>query len=63
MNVFNKKIVYPYEYFNSLDDYQKPVDNLEKEDIFSKLKNRCPDNEEIERTKGIIKKINFKSRE
>ena len=25
-----KKLAYPYEYFNSIDDYQKPVDNLEK---------------------------------
>ena len=22
-----KKLAYPYEYFNSIDDYQKPVDN------------------------------------
>ena len=26
-----KKLAYPYEYFNSIDDYQKPVDNLKKE--------------------------------
>ena len=25
-----KKLSYPYENFNSLDDYQKPVDNLKK---------------------------------
>ena len=25
-----KRIAYPYEYFNSLDDYRKPVDNLKK---------------------------------
>ena len=25
-----KKLAYPYEYFNSIDDYQKPVDNLKK---------------------------------
>ena len=35
----NKKLAYPYEYFNSIDDYKKPVDNLKKEDFFSKLKN------------------------
>ena len=34
-----KKLAYPYEYFNSADDYQKSVDNLKKEDCFSKLKN------------------------
>ena len=32
-----KKLVYPYEYFNSIEVYQKPVDNLGKEDVFSKL--------------------------
>ena len=26
-----KKLAYPYEYFNSIVDYQKPVDNLENE--------------------------------
>ena len=25
-----KKLAYPYEYFNSIDDYQKPVNNLKK---------------------------------
>ena len=25
-----KKLAYPYEYFNSIEDYNKPVDNLEK---------------------------------
>ena len=53
-NFLSKKIAYPYEYFNSIDDYQKPVDNLKKEDFFSKLKNNCPYDEEIERTKKII---------
>ena len=33
-----KKLGYPYGYFNSIDDYQKPVDNLKKEDFFSKSK-------------------------
>ena len=33
-----KKLAYPYEYFNSIDDYQKSVDNLEKKDFCSKLK-------------------------
>ena len=49
-----KKLAYPYEYFNSIDDYQKPVDNLKKEDFFSNLKNGNPDDEEIERTMEII---------
>ena len=33
-----KKSAYPYEYFIGIDDYQKPVDKLKKEDFFSKLK-------------------------
>ena len=56
-----KKLAYPYEYFNSIEDYQKFVDNLKKEDFLSKLKNDYPDDEEIERTKQIIKLFNIKS--
>ena len=59
----NKKLAYPYEYFNSFDDYKKPVDNLEKEDFFSKLKNDYPDDDEMERTKEIIKLFDIKSGE
>ena len=58
-----KKLAYPYEYFNSIDHYQKPVDNLKKEDFFSKLEKKCPDDEEIERTMDIIKKFNIKNGE
>ena len=32
-----KKLAYPYEFFNCIEDYQKPVDNLKKEDFFGKL--------------------------
>ena len=59
----NKNIAYPNEYFNSIDDYKKPVANLEKEDFFSKLKNDYPDDEEIERNKEIIKLFNIKDGE
>ena len=38
-----QKLAHPYEFFNCIEDYQKPVDNLKKEDFFSKLKNKCPD--------------------
>ena len=31
----NKKLAYPYEYFNGIDDYKKPVHNLENKDFFS----------------------------
>ena len=60
---FNKKLAYPYQYFNSIDDYQKPVVNLKKEDFFFKLKNKCPDDVEIERTKEIIKLFLIKNGE
>ena len=58
-----KNLAYPYELFNSLDDYQKPDDNLKKEDFLSELKNKCPDDEEMERRKQIFKKINIKNGE
>ena len=58
-----KKLAYPYQYFNSIDNYQKPVINFYKEDFFTKLKNECPDNEEIERTKEIIKVFDIKNGE
>ena len=59
----NKKLAYPYEFFNCIEDYQKPVDNLKKENFFSKLKNGYPSDEEIERTKEIIKIIDIKNGE
>ena len=58
-----KKLAYPYEYFNSIDDYQKPVNNLKKGHFFSKLKNKCPDDEEIQRTMDIIERFNIKNGE
>ena len=61
--VLTKKLAYPYEYFDSIDDYQKPVDNLKKKDFFSKLKNKSPDEEELERTKELFEKLIFKDGE
>ena len=58
-----KKSAYPNEYFNSIEDYQKPVDNLKKEHFFSKLKNGYPDDEEIQRTMDNIKKFYIKNGE
>ena len=62
--ILTEKLAYPYECFNSIDDYQKPNDNLKRGDFFSKLKSKCPDDddEEIERTKDNIKKFNIKNR-
>ena len=59
----NKKLAYPYQYFNSIDDYKKPVNDLKKEDFFNKLKNGYPDDDQIERTKEIIKLFNIKDGE
>ena len=59
----NKKLAYPYEYFNKINDYKKPVIKLKKENFFSKLKNKCPDDDKIERTKEIIKLFNIKDGE
>ena len=59
----NKKLAHPYEFFNSIDDYKKPVNNLKKEDFFSKLKIDYPDDDEIERTKENIKLFNNKDGE
>ena len=42
----NNKLAYAYEYFNSIDDSQKPVDNLNKEELFT-----CPTDNQIERPK------------
>ena len=59
----NKKLAYPYEYFNSINDYKKSVHNLENKYFFSKLKNKCPDDKEIDRTREIIKNFNIKNGE
>ena len=60
METLNNKLASPHEYFNSLDGNQKPVDNLKKEDLFSELKIDCLSDEQIERTKAIIKMFNIK---
>ena len=63
LKYLSKNLAYPYEFFNCIEDYQKRVDNLNKEDFFSKLKNKCPGDEELERTKQIIKLFNIKNGE
>ena len=35
---YSKKLAYPNEFSNCIEDYQKSVDNLKKEDFFSQLK-------------------------
>ena len=54
-----KKLANPYEYF-IIDEYKKPVDTLQKEDFFSKLKNNCPEVDEITRTKKLLEYLILK---
>ena len=49
----NEKLAYPYQSFNIIDDSRKPNNNWKK-DFFSKLKNKCPEDVEIARTKEMI---------
>ena len=49
-----KKLAYPYEYFDCIEEYQKPVENLKKEDFFSKLKNDYPSDEEKKEQKKLL---------
>ena len=58
-----QKLAYPHEYFKSLGDYQKSVQELQKGDFFSKLKNDYFTDKEIERTKKINKLFNIKNGE
>ena len=46
-----------------MDDYEKPIDKLQKEGFFSKLKNKSPEDDEITRTKETIKVFDNKNRE
>ena len=62
-NFLTRKLVYPHEFFNSIDEYWKPVDNLKKEDFFSKLEKKCPSDKEKERTMGVIERFNLKNGE
>ena len=58
-----KKLVNPYEYFNNIQDYQKPVNELKKEDFFSYLNNKCPVDREIKRTMDVIKRFDIRNGE
>ena len=58
-----KNLAYPYEDFNSLHYYQKPVNSLKNDNFISKLKTKCPSDEEIERTKENIKLFDIKNGE
>ena len=47
----DKKLAYPYENFNSIDDRRNPVKNIKKKDLFSKLENKYPSDEKMKRKK------------
>ena len=59
----NKKLAYPYEHFNTINEYKKPVRDLQKEHFFSKLENKCPKDDEITRKEEIIKVFDIKNGE
>ena len=52
--LLNKKLSYPYQYFNKIEDYSKDISTLTKKEYFNKYKKNHPDDEEIERTNKII---------
>ena len=52
-----KSSTYLHDSSNGIDDYQKVISTLKKEDFFSKLKNTCPIDEKIEKTKKKIIEI------
>ena len=53
-NHLTQKLAYPYEYFNSIDVCQKPVDKLKKKDFLTKLKNKFPDDEQKNEQKELF---------
>ena len=61
LHYLNKKLAYTYEYFNSIDDYQKRVDNLKKEDFFSKLKTKALMMKSYKEQKKLLKDLIIKT--
>ena len=62
--LLKNKLAYPYEYYKTLEDYEKPIDELLESGnkaCFSKTKNKIPDQEEIDRTNEIIRIFNIKN--
>ena len=51
MGPSERNLAWPYGYFNSINDYQKPVSNNKNEYFFSKLENDHPIGNEIDWTK------------
>ena len=62
--LLKNKLAYPYEFYKTLEDYEKPIEqliNAGKEAYFSKTKNTIPDQNERDRTNEIIKLFNIKN--
>ena len=59
----NKKLAKQNQNFNTFEDYQKPAINLGREDFFSELNNKCPEDDEIARTIEIIEIFDIKNGE
>ena len=62
--LLKNKLAYPYEFYKTLEDYERPIDVLLKagnEAYFSKTANKIPDQKEIDRTKEIIKLFNIRN--
>ena len=62
--LLKNKLAYPYEFYKTLEDYEKPIEELlyaGKEAYFSKTANKIPDQKEIDRTNEIIKLYNIKN--
>ena len=49
-HLFTKKIAYPYDYFETLEGYEKNINLLTEKDYYSKLNKEMPSSEEIQRT-------------
>ena len=62
--LLKNKLAYPYEFYKTLEDYEKPIEellNAGQEAYFKKSKNKIPDQDEIDRTNEIIKLFNIKN--
>ena len=62
--LLKNKLAYPCEFYKTLKDYEKPIEELLKagnEAYFSKTANKIRDQKEIDRTNEIIKLFNIKN--
>ena len=62
--LLKNKLAYPYEFYKTLEDYEKPIDELlkaDKEAYFSKTKNKIPNQNEIDRTNEIIRLFDIRN--